>query len=87
MQDLEFEIKTLIVNVLNLEDIRPEEIASGDPLFDGGLGLDSIDGLELGMALRKIYGIKIAAANDELRQHFATVGNMARFVAAYRVAS
>lgn len=87
MQDLELEIKRLIVSVLNLEDIQPEDISSSEPLFDDGLGLDSIDGLELGMALRKVYGIKISAANEELREHFATISNMARFVAANRVSS
>jgi acyl carrier protein len=87
MKDLELEIKNLIVTVLNLEDIRPEDISSSDPLFDEGLGLDSIDGLELGMALRKIYGIKVAAVNDELREHFSTISSMARFVALNRVPS
>ena len=58
-----------------------------EPLFGDGLGLDSIDGLELGIALRKTYGLKIETANEELRQHFATVGAMARFVAANREAA
>jgi acyl carrier protein len=84
MIDLEAEIKRLIVSALKLEDLSPEEIGTDEQLFGDGLGLDSIDGLELGLALRKTYGLKIETANDELRQHFATVGALARFVAANR---
>jgi acyl carrier protein len=87
MDDLELDIKKLIVDALHLEDIRPEEIDSEEPLFGDGLGLDSIDGLELGMALRKAYGLKIETANEEVRRHFATVRSMARFVIAQRAQS
>ncbi len=86
MSELELAIKRLIVSALNLEDVRPEDIGSDEPLFDGGLGLDSIDGLELGMALRQNFGVKIESASEEIRRHFATVGSMARFVAAQSVA-
>jgi acyl carrier protein len=84
MNDLELDIKKLIVDALRLEDLRPEDIGSDEPLFGEGLGLDSIDGLELGMTLRKTYGLKIEAANDEVRRHFATVRSIASFVAAQR---
>ena len=87
MTDLEAEIKRLIVSALKLEDLAPEDIATDESLFGDGLGLDSIDGLELGIALRKTYGLKIETANQELRQHFATVGTLARFVAANRGAA
>ena len=87
MSDLEAEIKRLIVSALKLEDLAPEDIETDEPLFGDGLGLDSIDGLELGIALRKTYGLKIETANEELRQHFATVGALARFVAANREAA
>jgi acyl carrier protein len=80
MNNLELEIKKLIVDALNLEDIRPEDIDSDEPLFGEGLGLDSIDGLELGMALRKAFGLKIETASEEVRRHFATVRSMASFV-------
>ena len=53
MADLERELKELIVSALNLEDITPDDIESDEPLFGKGLGLDSIDGLELGVAIRK----------------------------------
>lgn len=81
MDDLELDLKRLIVTSLNLEDIAPEEIDSEEPLFGEGLGLDSIDGLELGMALRKNYGIKIDSVNDEVRRIFANVRSIARFIA------
>ena len=84
MNELELEVKRLIVNSLNLEDVAPEEIDSEEPLFDGGLGLDSIDGLELGMALRKTYGLKLDSVNDEVRRVFANVRSIARFIAAQR---
>jgi acyl carrier protein len=84
MDDLELEIKQLIVSTLNLEGIQPQDIGAEEPLFGDGLALDSIDGLELGMALRKVYGLKFETANDEVRQHFATVRSLARFVAANR---
>ena len=57
--DLELEVKQLIIDSLSLEDIEPEDIDSEEPLFGDGLGLDSIDALELGIALQKTYNIKI----------------------------
>jgi acyl carrier protein len=84
MADLELELKKLIVSALSLEDIAPDGIDSEEPLFGEGLGLDSIDGLELGMAIRKNYGIKIEATNDEVRQIFANVRSIARFIASQK---
>ena len=84
MDELELEIKRLIVDALSLEDLTPEEIDSDEPLFNDGLGLDSIDGLELGMALRKIYGVKFETANDETKQVFRSVRTLAGFIAARR---
>jgi acyl carrier protein len=80
--DLERELKELIVSALNLEDIAPDDIASDEPLFGKGLGLDSIDGLELGVAIRKKYGIKVQGSKDEIRAIFETVGSIARYLAA-----
>ena len=57
MSDLELEIKKLIISSLNLEDYQPEDITSEESLFADGLGLDSIDALELGVALQKKYGL------------------------------
>jgi acyl carrier protein len=80
MDDLELELKRLIVTTLELEDIRPEAIDSEEALFRDGLGLDSIDGLELGMALRKNYGIKVEASKDELQKIFFSVRSIARYI-------
>jgi acyl carrier protein len=77
---LELELKRLIIEALKLEDISPEQISSDEPLFGDGLGLDSIDALELGFLLRKRYGIKIAAVTNEVKMHFANIGNLARFI-------
>ena len=81
MADLERELKELIVSSLKLEDITPEDIDSGEPLFEKGLGLDSIDGLELGMAIRKKYGIKVQGSKEEIRAIFETVSSIARYLA------
>jgi acyl carrier protein len=74
------ELKKLIIEALKLEDIAPEQIDSTEPLFGDGLGLDSIDALELGVILRKRYGIKIATVTDEVKAHFSTIHNLARFI-------
>ncbi|GIX34861.1 MAG: acyl carrier protein [Lysobacteraceae bacterium] len=82
MAGLEDEIKKLIVSALNLEDISPEDIDSDAPLFGDGLGLDSIDALELGLALQKRFGVKLSADADENRRHFSSVRALASFVSA-----
>ena len=81
MADFERELKELIVSSLNLEDISPEDIESNEPLFEKGLGLDSIDGLELGMAIRKKWGIKVQGSKEEIRAIYQTVGSIARYLA------
>jgi acyl carrier protein len=85
MPDLERELKELIVSSLALEDVTPDDIESGEPLFGAGLGLDSIDGLELGMAIRKKYGIKPQGSKEEIRAIFATVASIASFIASQKV--
>ena len=80
MHDLENDLKALIIKSLNLEDVTVADINSDDPLFIGGLGLDSIDALELGMAIQKKYNIKIAAQNEETQQHFYSVKTLAKFI-------
>ena len=77
---LEAEISRLIVDALKLEDIEPASIAVDEPLFDGGLGLDSIDALEIGIALRKRYGIVIETATDEVKSYFRSVRSLGTFV-------
>ena len=81
---LETEIKALIVEVLALEDVKPEEIDSLAPLFVEGLGLDSIDALELAMALEERYGVAIEDDPERNQQIFASVSTLAAFVADQR---
>ena len=87
MNPLEREIATLIVECTGLEDTRPEDIDPAAPLFVEGLGLDSIDALEIGVALAKRYGVKLTADNENNRRHFATVRSLAAFVADQRGAA
>ncbi|GAA0760497.1 phosphopantetheine-binding protein [Ideonella azotifigens] len=85
MEALEREIKELLISALNLEDLRPEDIDAEQALFVEGLGLDSIDALELGLALQKRYGVSMAADSAETRRHFASVRALAQFVSAARM--
>lgn len=80
MQELEQELKRLLIEVLNLEDVSVEDIDSHAPLFGDGLGLDSIDALELGVAIRKKYDVQMDADSEVTREHFASIANLARFI-------
>lgn len=81
----ESDMKAMIIDVLNLEDVAPEDISSDEELFGNtGLALDSIDALEIGVALQKRYGIKIDSEDKKLRSHFQTVRALTVFVAAQR---
>lgn len=82
--DLERELKQLIIDALDLEDITVEDIDSDAPLFVEGLGLDSIDALELGLALQKRYGVKIDADSAETKKHFSSVNSLATLVRAHQ---
>jgi acyl carrier protein len=84
MSDMEIEIKKMIIEALALEDVSPDQIDSAEPLFGDGLGLDSIDALELGVAIRRQYGIHIESVNEELKAHFSNVRSLARFIETQR---
>ncbi|CAI0705242.1 MULTISPECIES: phosphopantetheine-binding protein [Serratia] len=84
MNLLSSEIKQLIIDTLNLEGMTPEEIDAEAPLFGDGLGLDSIDALELGLALKNRYGVVLSAESQDMRQHFYSVETLAKFVSAQR---
>ncbi len=84
MSQLTLEIKQLIIDALGLEDLGPDDIATDQPLFGEGLGLDSVDALELGLAIQKRFGIKIDADAKDTRKHFASVDSLAAFVSASR---
>ena len=82
--ELENELKELIISSLNLEDVTPADIDREAPLFNDGLGLDSIDALELGLALKKKYGITLSAENEDNKKHFASLAALDEFVEANR---
>ncbi len=82
MTETEQALKELIIEALNLEDLTPDDIDTEAPLFGDGLGLDSIDALELGVAVRRKYGVNLDVDSEEIRDHFASVASLARFVTA-----
>lgn len=83
MEELKLQLKEQIIEALNLEDITPADIEDEAPLFGEGLGLDSIDALELLMVLDKNYGIKFADRNES-KKVFGSIQIMAEYVAANR---
>jgi acyl carrier protein len=78
--DLEREIKQLIIHSLDLEDVTVEDINSEEPLFVEGLGLDSIDALELGMALKKKYQLNFKTTGEENKKYFRSVSTLADLI-------
>ncbi len=78
--DISGRVKRLIVDDLHLEGLRPEMIDEQAPLFGDGLGLDSVDALELVVAVEREFGIKIKS-NEIGRDVFSSVANLARFIA------
>jgi acyl carrier protein len=79
-ENTERQVKEIIVSSLRLDDVRPEAIASDAPLFGEGLGLDSIDALELATALEGHFGVKFAPASMDSRAVFRTVASLASFI-------
>lgn len=79
-ESLNNELKSLIIATLELEDVAPEDIGDTEPLFNEGLGLDSIDALEIGVALQRRYGIKLDPEKDDMKQHFGSIADLARLV-------
>ena len=82
MGDLHTELKEFIVESLNLEDIEPKDIDDNAPLFSeaDGLGLDSIDALELGLAFKKKYNIMIDQNDESQQKHFYSVKTIADYI-------
>lgn len=77
---MENEIKELIIKVLELEDMKPSDINDEDALFSEDLGLDSIDALELGMALKKKYNLTLSTSKEENAKIFYSVKTLADFI-------
>ncbi|MDC3188949.1 phosphopantetheine-binding protein [Pseudoalteromonas elyakovii] len=80
MTELKNKIKQLIIGSLDLEDITVDDIENDQPLFVDGLGLDSIDALELGLAIKKEFNVKIDANSEQTKAHFASVDALAEFI-------
>lgn len=82
MDELKNEVKKLILSAVELEDISIEDIKDDAPLFGEGLGLDSIDALEIGIALKKKFNIQFSAEDQDNRKHFASVNSLADYIQA-----
>jgi acyl carrier protein len=80
IEEIEDELRELIVEGLVLKDVEPEDIKAEEPLFVEGLGLDSVDALELAMLIQKEYGIKIRGDDEENQEHFQSLRSLATFV-------
>lgn len=81
---LEEEVKLLMIDVAQLEDITPDDIDPDAPLFGDGLGLDSIDALEIGIALQQRYGVTLPADAVEMQRCLASVRALAACIARHR---
>lgn len=85
MNDLHHKLKEFIIETMNLEDITPADIGDDTMLFsEEGLGLDSIDALELVLALKKKYGLTLEANDEKTRQHLRSVASLAYLITAER---
>lgn len=81
--ELEQQLKQLIIDSLGLEDMSVEDIDTEAALFgDEGLGLDSVDALELGLAVQKTFGLQLDSEKQNLRDHFESVSTLAAFIRA-----
>ena len=80
--ELEEEIRQVILSSVEVDGLTAADLPSDAPLFGDGVGLDSIDALEIGAALRKKYQVKFKANSDENRQHFRSIASLADFIAA-----
>lgn len=78
------DLAELLVEALNLEDVEAKDIDPDEPLFGDGLGLDSIDALELALAISKKYGVQLRSDDENNRQVFATLASLSAFVEANR---
>lgn len=79
-EEIESKLKDVIVSALDLEDLTAADIVTDAPLFGEGLGLDSIDALELGMAVKKAFGVTFSSDAAENRRIFRSVSTLADFV-------
>lgn len=80
MSDLAEELKLLLIETLELEEIEPRDIEIDAPLFGDGLGLDSIDALELGVAIQKKYDLKIDTDSEDIGKWFYSIQSLSEFI-------
>ncbi len=85
IMSLHDELKQLIIDSLDLEDVAVADIDTDAPLFGEGLGLDSIDALELGLAIKKRFDVKLEANSEATREHFYSVATLAKFIESQQV--
>jgi acyl carrier protein len=85
MNKLERELAALIIGELNLEDVQLDTLSADTPLYGDGLGLDSIDILEIALLISKKYGFELRSDNPDNQKIFATLGALAAYVEAHRV--
>ncbi len=76
----ELEVAQMIVEILNLEDVSAEEIEPDAPLFRDGLGLDSIDALELSLGIKQKYGIQLKADDENITAIFSSLAKLTRYI-------
>lgn len=74
------ELKTLIIQALELEGVSSEDIKDDEPLFGEGLGLDSIDALELGMAIKRKFNITMSSNKEENKKYFYSIDTLSQYV-------
>lgn len=82
--DAEAALAVLLVESLNLEDVEPQAIDPEQPLFGDGLGLDSIDALELALAISKTYGFQVRSDNADNRAVFASLSSLSSYIEQHR---
>src|SRR5690349_24755040 len=82
---LERDVASMIVTTLNLESVKPEEIDPAAPLFGAGLGLDSIDALELALEISKRYGFQLRSDDENNVRIFSSLRSLAQHIEAHRV--
>ncbi|PCI03036.1 MAG: acyl carrier protein [Zetaproteobacteria bacterium] len=74
------EVKTILIEELQLEDVKPEDIDVDAQLFGGGLGLDSIDALELAITLERAYGVRIKSGDSRNAEILSSLGSLVKFI-------
>lgn len=84
MESLKQEIKELIISSLELDGMTADDIGDDEALFGEGLALDSVDALELGIAIKKKYGIVFPAEKGESREHFRSVSALSKYILEHR---